>query len=172
MTQLAFACYMSSAETVIAAPFIYSWLRCFALRGAPARRCLFSAWPSRRWVVRKLLTAVQRADISCTLALSPCLFRHAMSRFGRQQYWWLFVATTVCLHVFGLCLAENREERNLDSTGSIVDVNKLSKVLSDIAYAGKTVKDALSKAWQSVSKLKIFQRKHKKVLEPIVPAEP
>ncbi|XP_050031007.1 uncharacterized protein [Dermacentor andersoni] len=111
---------------------------------------------------------------SCFLALSsaPRLFRHAMSRFGRQQYWWLFVTTTVCLHVIGLCLAENREKRNIDSAGSIVDVNKLSKVLSDIAYAGKTVKDALTKAWQSVSKLKIFQRKNKKVVQPIVPAEP
>ncbi|KAL1441080.1 hypothetical protein MTO96_008827 [Rhipicephalus appendiculatus] len=95
-----------------------------------------------------------------------------MRRIGNSQYWWLFIAATVCLHVIGLCLAEDRAKRNIDSAGSGVDVQRISRVLSDIAYAGKAVKDALSKAWQSVRKLKIFQRKNKNVEEPAVPTEP
>uniref|UniRef100_A0A6G5A4T2 Putative secreted protein n=1 Tax=Rhipicephalus microplus TaxID=6941 RepID=A0A6G5A4T2_RHIMP len=91
-----------------------------------------------------------------------------MRRIGHSQYWWLFVATTVCLHVIGLCMAQDKAKRNIDSAaGSAVDVQRLSRVLSDIAYAGKLVKDALSKAWQSVRKLKIFQRKTRMPWNPL-----
>ncbi|KAK8777255.1 hypothetical protein V5799_029400 [Amblyomma americanum] len=69
------------------------------------------------------------------------------------------------MRVIRRCSAEEREKRNIaENPGSLIDANKISRVLSDIATAGKTVKDALSKAWQSLSKLKIFHRKNKKLL--------
>lgn len=79
---------------------------------------------------------------------------------------WYFIAAVICLHVIASCLAEDREKRNIaDTTSSIVDVNKVSKLLSDIAAAGKTVKDALAKAWRTISNLKLFNRKNKQAAD-------